>query len=270
VPSNDGLYGALGVVRRSRLRAGAKLRETRALLTQARYLGLDRGVIHTQGGEVHVVLLHGLYASAGVFRPLRTHVEKELEVCFHSFSYLPGPGIVELSHRLEELIDEIVGDFPIHLVGHSLGALVQRYYATGPSCDPRVVQTVSLAAPFRGSERDWLVPGQAGIDISPTSALLYGLRQTTPAQSRLPHLSLVAEEDEMIVGDAFPEYGEHVLIRRVGHNGILFHEEMMSRVLERIRKNAIQARTLPSDGPFASGASEQAGDRPRVNSAADR
>lgn len=213
----------------------AKLRETRAMMIQARYLGLDLGVVHTGGSGFHVVFSHGLYASAGVFRPLRADLTTRFDPCFHSFSYLPGPGIEELSHRLQNLISAIPGDRPIHLIGHSLGALAQRYYLASSSCDSRIVQSVSLAAPFRGSRRNWLVPGQAGSDLAPSSTILALLRAPTPENCRIPHLTLVAEEDEMIESDAFPRYGEHAIIPEVGHNGILFHEKTKIKVSARLR-----------------------------------
>src|SRR5690606_28563217 len=116
--------------------------------------------------------------------------------------YLPGVGALELTDRLTKLIKMIDSPAPIHLVGHSLGGLVAREYASSDACDVRITQTISLAAPFLGSEQHYLVPGQAGKDIAPSSAWLRELRAASERNRRVPHLTLVAGDDEVIVRGA--------------------------------------------------------------------
>jgi triacylglycerol lipase len=222
--------------------AGATLREMGAMLTQARYVSLDLLTSHHHGPSGTVVLLHGLYASAGVWRPLRAHLEQQLQVGTHTLSYAPGPGIVELAGRVAELISTLASPSPIHLVGHSMGGLVMRYFASLTSCDSRVVQTISLAAPFMGSHRSGLVPGQAGRDIDPSSPLLVRLRENSAVNQAVPHLTLVAEEDEMILPGAYPHFGTHELIPRVGHNGMLFDQSVMDRVALQIARHPTAQR----------------------------
>ncbi len=212
-----------------------RLREAAAMVKQARYLSRDLAPQADQGEGPVVVLLHGLYASAGVFRPLRARLKKEFDASIFSFSYAPGPGIETLSSRLEKLVATITLNRPVHLVGHSLGGVVMRHYASSPHCDSRVVQTISLAAPFLGSDKNWLVPGQAGRDIAPGSHHLARLVRSMPENEKVPHLTIVAGEDELIIPGAYPEYGRHLLVPRVGHNGILFHDESIEHVVNAIR-----------------------------------
>ncbi len=211
------------------------VREAEAMLTQARYLPFDLRETRRRGSGATCVLLHGLYASAGVFRPLRERLEHELKCATCSFSYWPGPGLNELSERLAGLIATIESPSPIHLIGHSLGGLVVCLYVSGPAPDPRIQQTVSLAAPFLGSARNWLVPGQAGRDITPGSVLLEQLRRGEGRRQNLPHLAIVAGEDDMILPGAYPDFGDHLLIPRAGHNGVLFEPAALSAVVERVR-----------------------------------
>ncbi len=215
-------------------RVGRWLRETSAFLNQARYLARDVQPSHRIGTGPTVVFLHGLYASAGVWRPLRDRFEQELDASTHSLSYLPGPGIEEMTERLAALISEIHQPGEIHLVGHSFGGLVMRNYVCRSACVSRVVTTTSLASPFFGSTKtDW-VPGQGGRDLLPGAEILRRLRVASPENLRVPHLSLCAADDQMILPGAFPEYGEHVLIPRTGHNGILFNADALQQVLQRI------------------------------------
>jgi pimeloyl-ACP methyl ester carboxylesterase len=164
---------------------------------------------------------------------MRERLEERLQISSYSLSYPPGPGIMELSGRIRDLLGTISADAVVHLVGHSLGGLVLRHVARGAH-DSRIVQTISLAAPFRGSARNWLVPGQAGRDLSQGSEILHELSSATAVDEGLPHLALVAEEDRMIIPGAYPDYGDHAMIPRTGHNGILFSEEAIARVVERI------------------------------------
>ncbi len=213
------------------VRPGRLLREAGAMLTQARYLGRDWATHSaTRSDSGYLVLLHGLYASAGVFRPMRRALEAGGNLGVSTFSYLPGPGIEELTQRLSKLIAEIEGPGPVVLIGHSLGGLVIRNFVRRAELDSRIVQTISLAAPFRGSGKYRLVPGQAGRDLVPDARILEPLRRRDVENLRVPHLTLVAEEDEMIEGGAFPDYGKYQQIPAVGHNGILFSSDAIEAV----------------------------------------
>lgn len=221
----------------TRLRRGLgfALREASALFTQARYLARDLGESRRAGRGPTVVLVHGLYASAGVFRPLRTRLHEELDATTLSFSYATGPGIIELSGRLSALLAGESSPSPIHLIGHSLGGLISRYYVQEMRPDPRVIETVSLGAPFLGSARaDW-VWGPAREDIRIGGDLLRQISLGTPQGERIPHLSIVAEEDVLIEPEAFPAFGERLSLPRVGHNGLLFDPRVLDLLVQRIR-----------------------------------
>jgi pimeloyl-ACP methyl ester carboxylesterase len=227
-------------------RIASALREAMAMARQFRYLSFDLAPQVRDGPGPVVFLLHGLYASAGVFRPLGQQLRLELDAAVSSFSYPPGPGILELAQKLKEQVAQFVGERPIHLVGHSLGGLVVRYYASSPECDPRVAQTISLAAPFLGSKRNFLVPGTAGRDIEPGAPILAQLRAASAANQSVPHRALVAQDDEMIEPGAYPDFGRHALVPNVGHNGILFNEEAMRLVVDAIRRpRGVQGGLIP-------------------------
>lgn len=210
--------------------------EARALLLQVRYLLRDWRPTVSAGEDATVVLLHGLYASAGVFRPLREDIQRELGWRVASFSYGVGPGVLELSERAVRFVDELAPRGPLFLVGHSVGGLVGCHAAYWGGLRGRVAGTVSLAAPFRGSRRSWLAPGPIGRDIEPGGALLTLLGRSPPPGEAAPrHLSIFAEDDVLIERGAFPQFGEQILMPGVGHNGILFDERARARVIEWLR-----------------------------------
>jgi len=217
------------------------------MLLQARFLGCDLDRVgHCEGG-LHVFMVHGLYASAGVFRPMRMVIERELGVGVSTMSYLPGPSIVELTSQLARRLEQLPSTLSVVLVGHSLGGLVARQYVQEYEKQSRVVQTISLAAPFNGTHRHHLVVGQAGRDLVPDSPSLGPLREGDPKSRAVPHLSLIAGDDQLVLGAAYPSYGSRQVIEDVGHNGILFHERAIATVVEQVARWV--APPSPSNSP---------------------
>jgi len=211
-------------------------REAQAMLVQAGYLARDLDREGHREGSLHVFMVHGLYASAGVFRPMRLAIEREFGVGVSTMSYLSGPGIVELTAQLSRRLEQLPPTLSVVLVGHSLGGLVARQYVRKHAMHSSVVQTISLAAPFNGTHRHRWVVGQAGRDLVPGSPSLGPLCEDTPENRVIPHLSLIATDDHLVLGAAHPKYGTRHFIDNVGHNGILFHPQVIATVLEQVAR----------------------------------
>src|ERR1700733_5383832 len=58
-------------------------------------------------GDDVVVLVHGFLATAGVFRPLRAHLEREAGARRASFSHAPGLGVRRIARQLADLVDQV-------------------------------------------------------------------------------------------------------------------------------------------------------------------
>jgi pimeloyl-ACP methyl ester carboxylesterase len=212
---------------------------------------------HVHPGEDVVVFMHGLFASAGVLRPMREAVTRHRGIHDAALSYAPGPGAEALAERLARLLDHVPDEARVHLVGHSLGGIVARYYATTRD-DLRIVQTIALASPFGGVPAASMLGFDSARDLSPDSAVLRSLRITEPVRE-VPHLSIVAGEDVLHrspISHALPS-GELVVLEGRGHNAVLFDKEAIRlverRVLERrarAREEADHAQTAtPSGAP---------------------
>ncbi len=222
--------------------------EALALARQATLLHRDWTATYPRlalPGEDVVVLLHGLFATAGVLRPMRRVIEEYAPAHTATFSYAPGPGVIRVADSLAALVDRLPGAARIHLVGHSLGGVAARWFVQELGGDPRIVQTISLASPFNGTDRGWLVPAAAGRDIRPDSAVLRRLREGD--SGGVPHLSVVADSDHLVTRDASLGFGERVTIPGSGHNGLLFRRDVALLVAERVR----ESRPAP-DGPATS------------------
>ena len=217
----------------------SRVKETMATLREvallARDITADVPAELAPHGDV-VVLVHGFFASAGVFRPMRRYLE-DTGSRVASFTHAPGAGIERIARSLGRIVDRIPRDCRVHLVGHSLGGLVARWYVQELGGHARVTQTISLGSPFGGTERARPFPFLVGADLCRTSPLLARLRARAH-EHEVPHLSVVADDDAMIVpceSAVFPR-GEVVVLAGRGHNSLLFDPESITHVVDRVRR----------------------------------
>jgi len=180
-----------------------------------------------------VVLVHGFLATAGVFRPMRKRLE-ESGYAVASFTYAPGRSIDAVARRLADVVERIPANARVHVVGHSLGGVVARYYVQYLNGHRRVTQTVSLASPFYGSPHAKLVAWLVR-DLRPDSRVLERVR-ACPSHIRVPHTSIIAGRDRLIPAESarFPGSPSVVLEDR-GHNSLLFDREVVRIVLDSLR-----------------------------------
>ena len=184
-----------------------------------------------------VVLIHGFFASAGVFRPMRTHLETDTSAKVASFTHAPGAGIERIARSLARIVARIPHACRVHLVGHSLGGLVARWYVQELEGHKRVAQTISLGSPFGGTELARPFRFLVGADLCRTSPLLARLRARAHEHD-VPHTSVVADADAMIVpceSAVFPR-GDVVVLPGRGHNSLLFDPDSITHVVDRIKR----------------------------------
>lgn len=194
-----------------------------------------------------VVVVHGFFASAGVFRPMRSHLTTDTNAKVASFTHAPGAGIERIARSLARLIARIPNHCNVHLVGHSLGGLVARWYVQELGGHARVKQTISLGSPFGGTERARFFRFLIGAELHRASPILARLRARAH-EHEIPHLSVVADADLMIVpceSAVFP-YGDVVVLPGRGHNSLLFDPDSITTVIDRIRRFQVGLRPSPA------------------------
>lgn len=185
-----------------------------------------------------VVLVHGLLATAGAFSPVIRHLREELSLDVRTFTFFPGATL----DRIANSIARAVGDHPhacrIHLIGHSLGGLAIRWYVQERAHDPRIVQTISIASPYRGVDLADLFPARLRAVAFPLQDQLAQIVARAPEHlGRVPHMSIVAEKDQLIepknaILPGAPSY----VLHDTGHNGALFHPKLFQVITREISR----------------------------------
>jgi pimeloyl-ACP methyl ester carboxylesterase len=218
----------------------ARLREARAVVRQATLLAYDVGAplipSAVSPGEHVVVFLHGLFASAGVLRPLRTRFLAEPRTRTAALSYPPGPDVAALTLRLRALVDQLPAQTPVHVVGHSLGGIVARDYARSRGAHS-LRSIVTLASPFGGVRGAARFGFGSARDLDPDSRVLRELRA---AEVDVPHLSLLAADDGLTTdAEAHRTPGSELhVLPGVGHHSVLFDARVAELVLGFVRRHA--------------------------------
>jgi pimeloyl-ACP methyl ester carboxylesterase len=215
------------------------VRESLATLREVVLMPRDLAPVlpRAKPGDDVVFLVHGFMASAGVFRPMKRRLEEETHAVVATFTHAPGAGVARIAKSLARLVAKVPHGVRVHLVGHSLGGLVARWYVQELGGHTRVTQTISLASPFHGTRHADRVPVLVGRDLAASSHLLHRLRARAH-EFAVPHTSIVADEDLMVVPSesaVFP-VGDVVLLPGRGHNTLLYDDESMRHVVDRIRR----------------------------------
>ncbi len=187
---------------------------------------------HGAGDDV-VVLVHGFFASAGVWRPLKARLEAQ-GACVATFTHTPGATVRLIAKQLARVVDRIHVGARVHIVGHSLGGIVARWYVQEEGGHSRVTQTISLASPFGGAPAAQRFPILVGNDLLPYSHVLTRLRARALAHD-VPHLSIGSPADRMVPAKVATHHRhESVTVDGIGHNSMLYDDSVIELVVDRI------------------------------------
>ena len=234
--------------------------EALATLREAMLAPLDLAPVvpAAKEGEDVVVLIHGFLASAGVFRPMRARLEAA-GVHVASFTHPPGFGVRRIARQLSSLMHRLHPGARVHLVGHSLGGVVARWYvqeectAAGEPRPtkahpgvraPRVLQTISLGSPFGGVRVAERLPLFVGAELHGESKVLARVRAGARSKAcEVPHTSLIAGDDRLVfpAANARLPRGEAVVLPGLGHNMLLFDQDVFDLIVQCLRSRRAAA-----------------------------
>lgn len=139
-----------------------------------------------------VVLVHGIFQSGHSFIPMKKKLEKQGYECIIP-KLKPADaraGLEALAAQLQREIEQQWGkDANFHIVAHSMGGLVSRYYLQELGGYQHCCTLVTLATPHNGTKTAYFYPGKGAWQMRPRSEFLQQLDAST---DRLKNVRLIS------------------------------------------------------------------------------
>lgn len=197
--------------------------------------------LEPEAAATPIILLHGYFHNRSAFLVMRRALRRYGFRYVYPMNYkVIGHTVEELAAQLGEHVDRVLaetGATRVHLVGHSLGGLVARYYIQDLGGAERVHTCVTLGTPHRGTYAAWVGRGKAARQLRPRSELLDRLeRSARPLPVRF--ISYYSNLDALVV-PAFSAKLTHpalnatnVLVKDHGHMSLLLSSLLIRSVAE--------------------------------------
>ena len=123
----------------------------------------QRGLVHhgMAAAETPILLVHGILDNHSIFTLLQRALRRRGFTTVSAYDYgLLTRDIPAAARLLGEAVEGLAagtGHERVHVIGHSLGGLIARYYVQRLGGDARVHTLVTLGTPHRGTElaRPW-------------------------------------------------------------------------------------------------------------------
>lgn len=202
---------------------------------------VQRGLLigNVEAAGTPILLVHGMIDNRSIFSLLGRGLRRRGfgRVCTMNYSPLTydiRAAATALGERVERIVTE-TGHERIHLIGHSLGGIIARYYVQRLGGDERVHTLVTLGSPHSGTQMARLLPYRVGRQLRPGSDLMAEL--AGPAGGcRARFLAFWSDLDQMIVpkGNARLDHPDlttrNVFVPRVGHLSLPIHPEVVREI----------------------------------------
>ncbi len=189
--------------------------------------------------RIPVLLVHGMVDNRSVFSVMSRNLRRRgfAHVC--SWNYSPlltdvARGAADLGAHIERICEQ-TGHDQVHVVGHSLGGLIARYYVQRQDGHRRVTSLVTLGTPHSGTVWAHIVPAPLIRQLRPGSAVLQELAEPAP-ECRTPITSVYSDLDQVVVptGSGRCDHPDlqarNVLVHGVGHMSLPRHRGVVDEV----------------------------------------
>ena len=147
---------------------------------------MQRGLVigDVEAAGTPILLVHGMIDNRSIFSLLRRGLRRRGFGRVVSINYSPLTSDVRvaaawLAQEVESLVAE-TGYERVHVVGHSLGGLIARYYVTRLDGHHRVHTLVTLGTPHGGTFNAYALPSLLCRQLRPGSALMRELGAPAP------------------------------------------------------------------------------------------
>lgn len=193
--------------------------------------GLLIGDIEAAGTPI--ILVHGLVDNRSIFTLLRRGLRRRGFDRLLALNHSPLTGDVRsVARQLGALIESLCdhsGYERVHVIGHSMGGLIARYYVQRLGGDERVHTLVTLGSPHGGTVPASLVPLHLVRQLRPGSDVVRELAEPAPG-CRTRMVAFWSDLDQLIV----PR-----------HNARIEHPDLIAR---NVMVPGVGHMSLPVDG----------------------
>ncbi|GAC1332974.1 MAG: hypothetical protein NVSMB13_21770 [Mycobacteriales bacterium] len=217
-----------------------KSREAADRFTLSGLTPVKRGLVigDVEAAGTPILLIHGLVDNRSIFTILRRALRRRGfgRVVTTNYSVLTHdvPAAARQLGRQVEALCASTGYDRIHVVGHSLGGLIARYYVQCLGGDQRVHTLATLGSPHAGTRAAHLLPKALVGQLRPGSALMRELAAPAPS-CRTRFLAFHSDMDQLMIPttaariDHADLAARNIALSGVGHmslpiNGRVVHE----------------------------------------------
>jgi triacylglycerol lipase len=177
--------------------------------------------------ETPIVLVHGIIDNHATFTWMEYALRRRGFQTLSAYDYgLLTHNIPQAAVHLGEAIEELAastGYERVHVIGHSLGGLIARYYVQRLGGDRHVHTLITLGTPHQGTQLAWAVPLLPLVrQLAPSSSLIQELAEPA-AECRTRFLAFYSDIDHLIVPSRnarldHPDLNvRNIPVRGVGH-----------------------------------------------------
>jgi pimeloyl-ACP methyl ester carboxylesterase len=207
--------------------------------------GLDpvrRGLIASdvEAAGTPILLVHGMVDNRSIFTFLRRALRRRGFGRVSTLNYSVFTSDVrtaarELGDRVEELC-LATGYDRVHVVGHSMGGVIARYYVQRLGGDRRVHTVVTMGSPHQGTEVARLLPTTLARQLRRDSDVVTELAEPAP-NCRTRFVAIWSDLDQLILPleSARIDHPDlrvrNVLVPNVGHMSLPVHPRIVREIV---------------------------------------
>jgi triacylglycerol lipase len=186
-----------------------------------------------------ILMLHGLADNRSIFTVLGRSLRRHGFGHVHTVNYsLLTSDVRTAAARLAEHVEmlcEHTGYDRVHVIAHSLGGLIARYYVQRLGGDARVHTLVTLGTPHGGTYAAKLLPVRLGRQLRPDSDVVEELTRPAP-RCRTRFVAIWSDLDQLIYPKRNAQLihadldGRSVLVHGVGHMSLPIDRRVVAEV----------------------------------------
>jgi triacylglycerol lipase len=165
----------------------------------------QRGLVHhnVDAAETPILLVHGITDNHVIFTVMKRALRRRGFQTLSAYDYgLLTHNIPRAAVRLGDAIEKLsaaTGYERIHVIGHSLGGLIARYYVQRLGGDRHVHTLVTLGTPHHGTRLAWAAPLLPLVrQLTPNSSVIHELAGPAPG-CRTRFIAFYSDIDHVIV-----------------------------------------------------------------------